>query len=55
MLVMIPNIQNLKGNQNEERHYYTTILYVYYVHYTLLLSVSKVKKGLGFLSFLLTR
>lgn len=30
MLGMIPNIQNLKGNQNEERYYYTTILHVYY-------------------------
>lgn len=55
MLAMIPHIQNLKGNQNEERYYYTTVLYVHYVYYTLLLSVSKVTKGLGFLSFLLTR
>lgn len=48
MLVMIPNIQNLKGNRNEERwislHYNTTRL----LCYTLLLSVSNPRKGGAF-------
>lgn len=52
MLVMIPNIQNLKGNQNEERYllHYNTIRLLRTLYTT-----PKVKKGLGFLSFLLTR